>query len=177
MTVLLVTTITVTGILAFALVAGAANPPVAPRQIYNADSLPQFSAPDREGLRWVALTTTGIKPPFTLQTEATFSEAGRFWGFWLEGTDYAKPLKFVIHPEGSYSLSNAALPDWHPFIHIRSERNRLYLHVELDGSATLRLNEELVTRFGAGTSETWQAGIVFDSSLPPVWHSIRLHGS
>ncbi|MBL8133088.1 MAG: hypothetical protein JNL42_14600 [Anaerolineae bacterium] len=169
--------------LALLLAAGWADPPTAPRLVLSTGSpadLPLASLtvpPQDESYAWAALPLADLTAPITLQAEAAFGGEQSVWGFWFLPPGRALPTRIMIHPAGSYSLSDALPPDWTPFLHIRPASNRLYLHVTTEGRAELRVNGELAAGFDLGVFEDWRGGIVFDRASPPVWRFIQVNGS
>lgn len=182
-TILLIVTVAGISVLALLLAAGWADPPVAPKRVFSADStetLPLADLPglaQSEGYSFASLPLEALTAPITLQAGAAFASERSIWGFWWVSSSGATPTQLLIHPTGGYSLSDASASDWSPFLHIHPSDNRLYLHVEANGRAEVRINNELAADFEAGAVENWRVGIVFDRSSPPIWQFIQVNGS
>lgn len=119
-------------LLALALAAGAADPPLAgPRTLVTA----RFERGEYEL----------PAPPYTLEVEGIFPaaaplEAHLRLDFFNPGEPPQHSL--IVYSDGYFALL-PYVPDPVSFIHVRRERNRVYLYVEPDGAATLRLNQEI----------------------------------
>lgn len=114
-------------VLVIALALGVANPPRAGAlqwQINNVDDLP----------------TTLPPAPFTLEiTAKNTGAADSAWGMWIG------QWTALIRHDGYVSINrDRRKPNWTEFPHIRRNgENKLYLHVEVDGQGTLRINDEI----------------------------------
>jgi hypothetical protein len=92
--------------------------------------------------------------PFTLELQASnHGVSDSAWGMWIETT--AGIWTMLVSNEGYMSVSNDEQPHWAGFIHIRSETNKVYLHVEGDHMATVRINDEIAWRGRLATESEW----------------------
>lgn len=119
-------------------------------------------------------------PPFTLEMAArNTGSADSAWGIWLRvspalagGAD--EVLTVWIRREGYLSVGSVPQPDWAGFIHIRPDDNRLYLYVEADGGATLRINGESAWRGALIPAGAW--GVITRGQARMRWDGAAMYG-
>lgn len=134
--------------------------------------------PPRAGsLRWrVAspdeMPDSSLPPAFTLELQArSAGPAESAWGIRLDGA--AEPLTILIDNEGYLSVSPDDLPHWAEFPHIHPpDDNLLYIHIDHNGAATLRINHEIAWQ-GAVSANSWE--IIEWDSPQLAWDYIALY--
>lgn len=133
-------------IVAVASLAGIAAPPRAATLVGSFDSIDNLAAWDENGQAARLQAGSLPAPPFTIEAQARPVGSEAEWGLWIDTG--AALADFIIDHEG-YFFTEAG--DWQPFIHLRAGLNRLYLHVNENRQATLRLNGEIA----------WQGELIF----------------
>ena len=153
------------------LALGLADPPRAGSLVWRSDS-DQDWQPYRE-IDEAALYNAPIRlpeAPFTLELQASNQGASdSAWGIWIRTTDGIRII--VVSREGYLSISSDERPHWAGFIHIGSETNKLYLNVESDHYATLRINDEIGWTGRLVTTNEW--GVVRFRQPDLIWDGWR----
>lgn len=180
--VLLALALTVFGGAALALILalGAANPPHAAHLVLNLrsdDGLTDAGAFD--GAALLAFPVE-LAPPFTVEMEAGSSgAAGSAWGVWLRVSDHdgnLRVLPMLVDNQG-YALAALDSPalQHHPFIHIRRDSNRVYLHVDQDNTAVFRINDEIFATVAPPMTTIDAAGLALYGSPALDWKAIKIY--
>ncbi|NDJ62663.1 MAG: hypothetical protein GYB67_16190 [Chloroflexi bacterium] len=155
----LLLTIALGTLLTIGVALGLADPPRAARLIgvYDAlDTLTPFTSSADVALTGDAIPRTDSLLPFTIRAAAINRAAlDSAWGIWLQA-DGIEWL-WLIDNQGYFSAtSNSESPTWQEFIHLRGQEiNSLTLHSEPDGSATLRINDEIAWQATIGAPQRW----------------------
>ncbi|MFO7322726.1 MAG: hypothetical protein DIU68_013425 [Chloroflexota bacterium] len=133
-------------------IAGVANPPQAATVMLSIRELAGLSRLDERA--GIARYGAGPlpSPPYTIEAQMLPAGPAPVWGLWLGAA--AAPVYILLDNESYFSIG---LNDWRPFLHLRSGLNRVYLHVDRSGNATLRLNGEIA----------WQGQLI--GSAPAEW--------
>jgi hypothetical protein len=155
------------------LAAGAADPPHAGPLRWQAAS-PEGWDEDAAAPGLSFLEAPFVPPdlPFTVEIGAYAGASGAIWGIWLGAADTV--WHALIHTDGSLSLSSDDRPHWFEFMHILpTAPNRLYLHLDSDGSAALRINDELAWTGMLPAPERW--GVVCADCAAVTWETMRLY--
>lgn len=110
--------------------------------------------------------------PLTIEAEASLTGApGSAWGLWLQSTN-GRRYRFLIDGWGYIAAGDEAEPRWRPFPHTRrGAPNRLYLHIEADGTTTFRVNREIAWRAQLDLIERWGIDEIGAASL--VWQRLQ----
>jgi hypothetical protein len=158
------------GLAALILAAGAADPPRAARLVRDLQA----------GTAIAALPTIVLdNVPTTVEVAAAIAAPATteaWWGVTLTQAG-REVLRVSIDAERFFSLT-PYLPDATFFVHLRrgEQPNEIYLHVEADGTTTLRLNREVawqgrVDGVLAGIEvSVWERPAVGSASLRYVRH-------
>ena len=151
--------VSIGGLILTALLAlGLADPPRIGFLQWQADSPPQEPMP--------------LPAAYTLElTARNDGRADSAWGIRL--TDREKSLTILIDNQGYLSVSSDDRLHWSEFPHIRpSASNQLYLNVELDGVATLRINHEIAWE-GTVNAHSWE---IAEHGQPLLdWDALKLY--
>jgi hypothetical protein len=110
---------------------------------------------------------------FTLELSAQNSGLDdSAWGIWLDQAHQS--FIILVDNQGYYAIT-ADQPDWAQFRHIRRDAiNSLYLHVQSDGTATLRINNEIAWE-GPLDAAAW--GIALYRQPQLSWGGMALYSS
>lgn len=129
--------------LAILLALGLADPPRAGSLRWQASELSGWLSQTAGDLILYTAPLSITQMPVTLEISAeNQGSSTSAWGIWLQGE--GRRWFTLVSNEGYLSVSGTARPAWAEFLHIRrGELNTLYLHVEADGTATLRINAEI----------------------------------
>lgn len=130
--------------MALLLAAGAANPPYAGPEHWNVNTINDWNVETaRSDWRYWRAPRELPAVPWTLELSANhLGHPGSAWGFWLAQRN--QRWSFLVNNEGYLFFGSSDEPRWAEFIHVRrGGMNRLYLDVNDDGSATLRINDEI----------------------------------
>ncbi len=168
--------------LAVALLLGAANPPYDANLVLNLRSADDLAPAGNLGdLRLFSLPATlTLKPPFTLEMEASLSgRQGVAWGLWLRVSDHdGNPIDnaMLIDNQG-YVLSALPAPtlQHQQFPHIQPGDNRLYLHYDASGAATLRINDEIFNALSFPVSTVDAVGLALSGDAKLTWKAIKIY--
>jgi hypothetical protein len=142
-------------ILTALLALGMADPPRIGSLQWQADSPPEGPMP--------------LPTAFTLElTARNDGPADSAWGIQFE-----QSLTILIDNQGYVSVSADGVLHWAEFPHIRpNASNQLYLHVEANGAATLRINHEIAW-VGVVNAQSWT---VANHSQPAlIWDNVALY--
>lgn len=111
--------------------------------------------------------------PITIEVAAETSNRGQSaWGLWLRSLTGLHI--FRLRADGYWSLLLNG--GWQQFIHIRPGENMLYLHIDPQGNATFRINDEIAWT-GNILPDLLEWGVIHDNIAPIHWRSIRLYSS
>jgi hypothetical protein len=159
---------------------GAADPPRAANLALNlrsADELAPAGAFD--GARLFALPVE-LALPLTVELEASSSgAAGSVWGIWLRVSDQdgsVRDLPMLVDQNG-YVVAALASPIFQhfQFIHLRPGSNRLYLHVDQNGTAVFRINDEIFAAVPLPATTVLAVGLALDGDPTLDWKSIKIY--
>src|SRR5690606_10282515 len=141
-------------ILTALLAAGLADPPRAGALQWQAQSLDGWPASRAADELTIFAAPVELPASFTLElTARNDGSPASAWGIQL--IDGSSSLLILIDNQGYFSVSAGDRPHWAQFIHLRpGAANRLYLHVEPDGTGTLRLNDEVAWQ-GVMPAQSW----------------------
>jgi hypothetical protein len=111
--------------------------------------------------------------PLTLELSAqALPVSNGAWGLWLRAP--GEVWHFLVSAEGCLSVSADSHQHWFPFIHIHpNSPNRLSLHLEADGSATLRINDEVAWTGTLPAPQAW--GVARWRNPTIMWTGIYLY--
>lgn len=159
------------GILIVLLASGMADPPRAGLlqwSIATADDWPLIQ--ESADFRLYHAPTALPNLPFTLELTANNEgELDSGWGLWIGS------WSILISREGYFSISGDEKPHWAEFIHIRqSGDNKLYLDIQQNGTATLRINDEIAWTGDISISEDAAWGVVYYRHPEINWKSIEI---
>ncbi|MFN8447912.1 MAG: hypothetical protein U0521_04820 [Anaerolineae bacterium] len=179
---LLVLALTVFGGAALALILalGAANPPHAADLVLNQHSDDGLTDAGTFGGATLLAFPVELAPPFTVEMEASNSgAAGSAWGVWLRVSDHygnLSVLPMLVDTQG-YALAAVDSPalQHHPFIHIQRDSNRVYLHVDQNGTAVYRINDEIFATVALPVTTIEAAGLALYGSPVLDWRSIKIY--
>lgn len=148
------------------LASGCADPPRAPRLIIDLSSTEGLATTDG---RTLVGSLRAVSFPITIEVTAASDAASAAWGLWL----YAEDGRHVFRVWGDGYWSMAQDGGWQPFIHIMPGENALYLHIEPNGSATFRINDEIAWT-GSLPLHLLEWGVIrpLDSAID--WNNVRL---
>jgi hypothetical protein len=109
--------------------------------------------------------------PITIEVAAETSNHGQSaWGLWLRSLTGLHT--FRLRADGYWSmLLNGG---WQQFIHIQPGENMLYLHIDPQGNAAFRINDEIAWT-GNILPDLLEWGVIYDTNAPINWHYIRLY--
>jgi hypothetical protein len=174
-TLLLTSLIIIGGSLLVVLLAlGVADPPRAGKLLWQTESTNGWELrPQSDDLSLLTAPILLAGPPFTLELSAENSGAhASAWGIWLSTADGVWSL--LINNEGYLSVGVNEKPHWAEFLHIRrNSDNKLYLNVESDGLAAIRINDEIAWEGMVNVRETW--GIVLYCAPHLAWQTIEIY--
>lgn len=133
------------------LLAGAASPTRAEGLVFQANTLEEWTGcmaglcsplGDSRIVRWRAPDDLPVPPiNIELSAENTGSSDSAF-GFWLN--DSGRTFYTLVNRQGYMSTNWNIAPEWALFQHVKSEgENQLSLHVDADGTAIVRINDEI----------------------------------
>jgi hypothetical protein len=113
--------------------------------------------------------------PFTLELTANNNgSADSAWGLSIETLE--GQWTAVISNEGYLSVTTDSQPRWVEFLHIRPfNENKVYLHVETGGAATLRINDEIAWESHLAVSEGAGWGVVHYRQAQLTWQQIGVY--
>lgn len=151
------------------LLQGLGDPTYAPQLVIDLTSdeeLEVVSPPNY--LRVSSLSAE--ESPITIEVMGSFSaQPDTSWGIWVQSSSAL--YSFQIRDDGYFS----AIPSgWQEFIHIQPVENKLYLHVESDGNATFRINDEIAW-IGVLPSDLVEWGVIRPTDSAIHWRNIRLY--
>lgn len=145
-------------ILTALLALGLADPPRTGTLQWQADTPPQAPV-NLPAAYTLELTARNDGPPESA------------WGIRLARVE--ETLAILIDNQGYLSISSDDKLHWAEFPHIRPfDKNQLYLHVEPDSTATLRINHEIAWE-GAVKASAWETVEHQQSALD--WQTIALY--
>jgi hypothetical protein len=152
---------------------GVADPPRAGELTWQTNSINNWTPLQTNSVsqRYVAPTPLP-HAPFTL--EITASNNGAYfsgWGLWLRTTGGIQT--FLVSREGYMSISSDDNSHWAQFIHIQTITNKIYLHIEGNQAATLRINDEIAWRGTIVPLVEW--GLSLHGSAIITWQAIELY--
>lgn len=158
---------------ALLLAAGAANPPYAgPLRWHAASPAGWASLPASAGPARLEAPAAPPGLPFTLEISARAASSSGFWGVWLDTPGAV--WQALVSADGYLSVGTDAGPQWFEFMHLLpAAPNRLYLHVDGDGGAVLRVNDEIAWTGALAAPLRW--GVVSAGGEPAAWDFIRLY--
>lgn len=143
-----------------AVAAGIADPPRAGEQARDISPA--------EAARGITIDAL----PLTIEAEASLTGDPRSaWGLWLRSAN-GQHYRFLIDGLGYIAAGDEIEPRWRPFPHTRrGAPNMLYLHVEVDGLTTFRVNREIAWRDRLGHIQHW--GIDESGTALLVWRRLQ----
>lgn len=160
--------------LSILLALGLADPPRAGTLQWRVESPVDWTETQTQSEDWTfSPAPVQLPTAFTLELTATNHGASNSaWG--IQVFDAKATQTILIDNQGYFSVSsNAEQPYWRAFIHIRpAAANKLYLHVEPDQQATLRINDEVAWE-GRIKASTWQ--LVSYQQPQLNWEQIALY--
>jgi hypothetical protein len=155
---------------------GIANPPRAGSLSWQAESAEGWQSWQKSGDFELFSAPLAISsPPFTLELTADNSGANdSAWGVALQNSEYI--WKIVVNREGYLSINTDERPHWAEFMHIRrSGDNKLYLDTREDGTATIRINDEIAWAGTLQLSENITWGVAQYRNPTLLWKAIDLY--
>jgi hypothetical protein len=113
--------------------------------------------------------------PVTLElTASNNGTAASAWGISIETLE--GQWTAIISNEGYLSVTTSSEPRWVEFLHIRPfNENKVYLHVETGGAATLRINDEIAWESHLALSEGASWGVVHYQQTQITWKMIAVY--
>jgi hypothetical protein len=162
-------------VLALVLASGAADPPIAGSLVLEVNDTSGWAEISNTAeIRLLQSPEALSSLPFTLQLSARNGGApDSAWGIWLE-TETGRQI-VLIDNQGYHSVSDTPRPHWIEFIHLRTGRNTLYLNVDQNGAATLRLNREVAWTGKLSPRNAW--GIATYRGPTLTWDTLQLYAS
>ena len=108
--------------------------------------------------------------PITVEVIGAMSgEPDTSWGIWVQSSSLL--YSFRIRNDGYFSAISSG---WQEFIHIQPSENKLYLHIESDGNATFRINDEIAW-IRILELELLEWGVIRPMNARVDWRYIRLY--
>lgn len=151
---------------------GIANPPRAGALQWSTKNTADWLHSQKmSNLRFYQAPVKLPPQPFTLEliadNEGDFNSG---WGIQIES------WLAIINREGYFSISLDEKPHWREFIHIqRHDTNKLYLDVRENGTATLRINDEIAWTGSLTLAENPIWGVVHYRHPNLNWQSIEIY--
>lgn len=98
---------------------------------------------------------------------------GSSWGFLIASS--ASSVTLLVDNWGYISTVAGLSPQWRPFVHAQPKRNKLYLHLDGEGWATYRINDEIAWEGEIDAGVRAISVILYDQPRL-TWEYIRVYG-
>lgn len=155
--------------LASILLAGAANPPYAPRLAL--DVTPHAAMPLVSPDTYFVGDLSPNQLPITIEASARSARESA-WGIWISASGTLYPLR--LRADGYFSRHFSS--GWQNFLHIQPTTNTLYLYVDPQGNSVFRINHEIAWT-GTLPTAALEWGILQPPDSSIDWRTIRLYDS